>query len=355
MAERAMRVGRDRFQGEWQMKAMMCVEPGKLVLVEDRPLPVARPGEIAVDIFAIGVCGTDFHIFEGTHPYVPYPLVLGHELSGVVAEGSGNARLPAGTPVVINPYVHCGQCIACRKGRFNCCVSLRVVGVHGDGGMADRLVMPEENLYPAGDLGLRNAAMVEFLSIGAHGVRRSELQKGERALVVGAGPIGLGVALFAREAGGAVTIMDISDKRIAFARDKLGFTSFIKAGPEALAEAGAKTGGDLFDVVFDATGNARAMEGSFAFVAHTGTLVFVGVLNATISFSDPEFHKREMKVVSTRNALAADFEHVMAAMRAGKIPTDAINTHTIAMHELPEAMPAWLKSDTPPVKAIVMV
>ena len=336
------------------MRAIVCVEPGKLAFVTDRPEPVAGPGEIAVDIAAIGVCGTDFHIFEGTHPYVPYPLVLGHELSGVVADGSGNARLPPGTPVVINPYVHCGKCIACRKGRFNCCVNLRVVGVHGDGGMADRLVMPEGNLYPAGDLGLRNAAMVEFLSIGAHGVRRSEMASGDRALVVGAGPIGIGVALFARAAGGAVTIMDVSEKRLAFARDKLGFTSFITAGPEARGDAESLTGGDFFDVVFDATGNARAMEGSFAFVAHTGTLVFVGLLNATITFSDPEFHKREMKVVSTRNALAADFEHVMATMRAGAIPMDAINTHTVELAGLPDAMPAWLKSETPPVKAIVL-
>jgi 2-desacetyl-2-hydroxyethyl bacteriochlorophyllide A dehydrogenase len=336
------------------MRAVVCVEPGKLAFVTDRPEPVAGPGEIAVDVAAIGVCGTDFHIFEGTHPYVPYPLVLGHELSGVVAKGSGNARLPTGTPVVINPYVHCGRCIACRKGRFNCCVNLRVVGVHGDGGMADRLVMPEGNLYPAGDLGLRNAAMVEFLSIGAHGVRRSEMANGDRALVVGAGPIGIGVALFARAAVGAVTIMDVSEKRLAFARDKLGFTSFITAGPQARGEAESLTGGDFFDVVFDATGNARAMEGSFAFVAHTGTLVFVGLLNATITFSDPEFHKREMKVVSTRNALAADFEHVMATMRAGAIPMDAINTHTVELAGLPDAMPAWLKSETPPVKAIVL-
>ncbi len=334
------------------MKAVVCVEPGRLEVV-DRPAPVASDGWIAVDIRAVGVCGTDFHIFQGKHPFMEYPRLLGHELSGVVAESSGSARLPAGTPVVINPYLHCGTCIACRKGRFNCCMRLKVLGVHTDGGMCERIVVPEGNLYPAGKLSLRDAAMVEFLAIGAHAVKRSEIVKGDRTLVVGAGPIGIGVALFARNAGGQVTVMDVAEKRLAFAHDKLGFTSLIEAGPDARAEAGRLTGGEYFDAVFDATGNARAMEASFGYVAHTGTLVFAGVRAADITFSDPELHKREMRLLATRNAVKADFDQVMAAMLAGIIPTEAINTHTIALDELPAAMPAWLASDAPPVKAIL--
>jgi 2-desacetyl-2-hydroxyethyl bacteriochlorophyllide A dehydrogenase len=336
------------------MKAVVCVEPGRLELV-DRPSPVASDGWIAVNIRAVGVCGTDFHIFQGKHPFMEYPRLLGHELSGVVAEGSGSARLPAGTAVVINPYLHCGTCIACRKGRFNCCMRLKVLGVHTDGGMCERIAVPEGNLYPAGKLGLRDAAMVEFLAIGAHAVKRSEIAKGDRTLVVGAGPIGIGVALFARNAGGDVTVMDIAEKRLAFAHDKLDFTSLIQAGPDARVEAGRLTGGEYFDVVFDATGNARAMEASFGYVAHTGTLVFAGVLAADITFSDPELHKREMRLLATRNAVKADFDQVMAAMLAGSIPTAAINTHTITLDELPEAMPAWLASDAPPVKAILTI
>lgn len=332
------------------MKAILCVEPGRLEPVE-RPLPAAREGWIAVDIRAIGVCGTDFHIFQGKHPFMEYPRVMGHELSGVVAVGS--ERLPVGTAVVVNPYIQCGTCIACRKGRFNCCMRLKVLGVHTDGGMCERIVVPEGNLYPAGKLGLRDAAMVEFLAIGAHAVKRSEIVKGDRTLVVGAGPIGIGVALFARNARGDVTIMDVAEKRLEFARDKLGFAPLIQAGPDARTEAGRLTGGEYFDVVFDATGNARAMEASFGFVAHAGALVFVGVLNADITFSDPELHKREMRLLATRNALKADFDQVMAAMLAGAIPTDAINTHTIDLTELPEAMPAWLASEAPPVKAIL--
>lgn len=334
------------------MKAIICTEPGRLERAE-RPLPETPTGWVPVDIRMVGICGTDFHIFEGTHPFLDYPRVMGHELSGIVAAGSTSAALPPGTAVVINPYIACGVCVACRKGRPNCCAKIEVLGVHVDGGMCERIVMPEGNLYPAGDLSLRDAAMIEFLSIGAHAVRRSGVAAGDRVLVVGAGPIGVGTALFARLGGGDVTLVDVSAERLAYADSRLGFRQTLTAGPDALAEMRRRTGGDLYDVVFDATGNARAMETSFGFVASGGTLVFVGVLKADITFSDSEFHRREMKLFATRNATKEDFDTVMAAVATGKIPMDALNTHTDGLDAMPEAMPDWLASKNPPLKAIV--
>lgn len=335
------------------MRTVVCSEPGRLELVE-RPWPATDSRLVPVDIKAIGICGTDFHIFEGTHPFLDYPRVMGHELAGVVAEDAPG-RLQPGTRVVINPYLACGSCIACRKGKPNCCARLKVLGVHVDGGMCERILLPEENLYPADHLSLRDAAMVEFQAIGAHAVRRAELRRGDQVLIVGAGPIGVGTALYARLAGGDVTLADISETRLAYLRDRLGFAKTILAGPNALAEMQRATGGDLYDVVFDATGVARAMEGSFAFVASGGTLVLVGVLKADITFSDAEFHRREMTLKATRNATRQDFETVMAAMQRGEVPMDALNTHTGTLDALPEEMPAWLRSRTPPLKAIVTV
>jgi 2-desacetyl-2-hydroxyethyl bacteriochlorophyllide A dehydrogenase len=256
---------------------------------------------------------------------------------------------------VINPYLSCGHCVACRKGKPNCCATLRVLGVHIDGGMCERILVPEENLYPSRDLSLRDAAMIEFQAIGAHAVRRSELLKGDRVLVVGAGPIGVGTGIFARLAGGVVTLMDISEPRLAFLADRLGFGESIRAGADALADIDRLTGGDRYDVVFDATGSARAMEASFAFVASGGTLVFVGVRATDITFSDPEFHRKEMTLKATRNATRADFDTVMSAVRSGHVPMDALNTHGGTLDDLPEAMPAWLHASEPPLKAIVTV
>jgi 2-desacetyl-2-hydroxyethyl bacteriochlorophyllide A dehydrogenase len=336
------------------MKAILCAEPGRLEIVE-RPLPEPDGKLVPVEIRAVGICGTDFHIYEGKHPFLEYPRVMGHELSGVVGAGSPDPTLPPGTQVVINPYLSCGHCIACRRGKPNCCANIRVLGVHIDGGMCERLLLPAGNLYPANDISLRDAAMVEFQAIGAHAVRRSEVKRGDRALVVGAGPIGVGTALFAGIAGAEVTLMDISAARLAYLRDRLGFPRLLAAGDGALAAASDETGGDLYDVVFDATGNARAMEGSFAFVASGGTLVLVGVLKADITFSDPELHRKEMTLRASRNATRQDFETVMAAMARGDIPLDALNTHSGALLDLPQAMPAWLASKEPPLKAIVTV
>lgn len=332
------------------MKAIVCTEPGTLERI-DLPWPTPVDGLVAVDIKAVGICGTDFHIFKGLRPFLEYPRVMGHELSGVVAEDG--ATLKKGTEVVINPYLACGQCRACRRGKTNCCATLKVLGVHVDGGMCERILIPEENLMPAGDLGLRNAAMIEFLAIGAHAVRRSELQAGDRVLVVGAGPIGVGTAFFAKLAGGGVTVMDASTDRLAMVRDSLGFRETIAAGGTALAEADRLTGGDRFDVVFDATGNARAMEASFDFVGSGGSIVMVGVLKADITFDDPEFHRREMTIRATRNATRQDFETVMDAVAGGDIPMDAIATHSDTLHALPEALPAWLAGGDRPLKAVV--
>jgi 2-desacetyl-2-hydroxyethyl bacteriochlorophyllide A dehydrogenase len=334
------------------MKAVLCAAPGRLEVIE-RPAPEPDGKLVPVEIRAIGICGTDFHIYEGKHPFLEYPRVMGHELAGVVGEGSPDPSLPPGTQVVINPYLSCGHCIACRKGKPNCCAVLKVLGVHIDGGMCERLLLPAGNLYPANDISLRDAAMVEFQAIGAHAVRRSEVKPGDRVLVVGAGPIGVGTAFFAQIAGSAVTLMDISATRLAYLRDHLGFASTIAAGEDAFAAALQATGGDLYDVVFDATGNARAMEGSFQFVASGGMLVFVGVLKADITFSDPELHRKEMTLRASRNATRQDFETVMAAMVRGDIPMDALNTHSGALLDLPKSMPAWLASKEPPLKAIV--
>ncbi|SHF49840.1 2-desacetyl-2-hydroxyethyl bacteriochlorophyllide A dehydrogenase [Kaistia soli DSM 19436] len=337
------------------MKAVLCLEPGKLELV-DRPLPPEPgPGEAAVDIRHVGICGTDYHIFEGKHPFLAYPRVMGHELSGVVAAVGEGVGLAIGTPVVINPYISCGHCIACRNGKPNCCMSINVLGVHGDGGMAERIVMPAGNLYPAGGLSLRDAAMVEFLAIGAHAVRRSRPEPGQRALVVGIGPIGLGAAIFARIAGLEVALLDTSAERLAFARDTLGFQAVFEIGTDAEARLMAHTDNEGFSVVFDATGNAKAIEAGFTLVAHGGSYVLISVVKDRISFADPEFHKREMTLIGSRNATRTDFEHVMTSMRNGLVSQAALATHRTSLANVVEDLPRWAHQKEGLIKAIIDV
>lgn len=313
-------------------------------------MPQTAPeGWALVDIEAVGLCGTDYHIFQGEHPYLNYPRVIGHELSGRIADGTETWE--KGALAVVNPYVSCGKCHACRRGKPNCCMQIEVFGVHRDGGFCHRVAVPESNLYPAGSLTPIEAAMVEFLAIGAHAVYRSEIAAGDRVLVVGIGPIGLGTALFARLRGADVHVLDASPERLQTAASAFGLTKGHEVGADILGN-GLQDG---FDAVFDATGNATAMQAGFPLVAHGGSYVLVSVVKDEITFDDAAFHKREMRVIGSRNALKSDFETVMEALRTKKIDSDALCSQVLGLDEIEARFPELAADRSNLIKAIVRI
>lgn len=336
------------------MKAIVCQSPGKLVLT-DCPEPERGQGEVLVQVRRVGICGTDFGIFTGRHPYLDYPRVIGHELSGVVCDAAAGSRFGLGELVVVNPYLACGTCVACALGKPNCCKNIKVLGVHADGAMCEFVAVPESALLPGAGLSEDQAAMVEFLSIGLHAVRRSRLREGAQVLVVGFGPIGAGVALFAKQAGAHVTIADINAARVERGRTRFGFDDAIVAGSDMAAALSEITKGDFYDVVFDVTGNVSAMEAGFGYVAHGGTYVLVSIVNESVTFFDPEFHKREMALLGSRNAVRDDFADVIEGIRSGAIDTELFHTHQCDLGEVPEKLPLWASAQDEVVKAITRV
>jgi len=336
------------------MKAVVCERPFELD-VRTRPIPVRAPGEVLLRMRRIGLCGTDYHIFAGNQPYLSYPRIMGHELAAEVVEADPESILVPGQVVTLNPYLACGDCIACRKDKPNCCTRIEVLGVHKDGGMCEYLAVPESAVVPAGALDLDQAAMVEFLAVGAHAVRRGDTRAGDRTLVVGAGPIGIAVALFARAVGADITLIDVSDRRLGYARDAIGIDRTIVADDRLDEALEQLTDGDGFDLVFDATGNAKAMERGFGRVAHGGSYVLVSIVKQDITFSDPEFHKREMRLIGSRNATRDDFATVIAAIERGEIPTDAIKTHAFPLDEAPRRLPELIADQGAVLKAIATV
>lgn len=336
------------------MKALICHEPGRLSLI-GRPEPVPGEGEALIRIRRIGICGTDFHIYQGKHPFLEYPRVMGHELSGTVELAPEGSGLAVGQAVYIVPYLSCGTCHACRKGVSNACMNIKVLGVHCDGGMAEYLCVPVQNVVPAGSASLDDAAMIEFLAIGAHGVKRGSITAQDRVLVVGSGPIGMSAIIFAKARGAHVTVMDLRADRLGFTLDVLGADQMLVADASAEAEAGRLTSGDFYDVVIDATGNAAAMQRGFGFLAHAGRYVLVSVVRTDITFSDPEFHKREATLFASRNAQPDDFAEVVRQMEAGKVPTRALNTHRGSLSDAPSLFDAWLRPEGGVIKAMLEV
>ena len=333
------------------MRVVVCQAPFT-VRIADLPEPKAGEKELLVRIRRVGLCGTDFHIFAGRHPFLSYPRVMGHELAGEIENAPKSSPFRKGQIVAINPYLDCGVCLACRRGKPNACANIRVLGVHVDGGMCDLIAVPERAVIDATGLTLDQAAMLEFLAIGAHAVGRARLAPGDRVLVVGAGPIGIATSLFARLDGATITLADTRQSRLDYASAHLGLDQTVAAGPELAAILAELTGGEMFDIVFDATGSLAAMAQSLAFVAHGGTLVLVGVAQGDLVYADPEFHKRETTLLASRNALARDFKRVIAAMRAGDIPSHALHTHSLLAEELPERIPLLIAEADNVLKAI---
>lgn len=336
-----------------QIDALVCEAPGRLVL-DRRPAPARGEGEVLVRPRRVGICGTDYHIYEGKHPFLKYPRVMGHELGVEVVDAPAGSGWRTGDICTVNPYIACGTCIACRNGKPNCCVQVSVLGVHRDGGMAGLLSLPLRQLVRAEGLGIDACATVEFLAIGAHAVRRGAITSADRVLVIGAGPIGVGVALFACSTGATVAVMDLDASRLAAIASLAGATT-IAAGETATDTVASLTAGEGFDVVLDATGNTRSIERGFDFVAHGGRYVLVSVVKGPIHFEDADFHRREMTLLGSRNATAVDFEHVIEAIRQGRVDPDRLITHRSTLVAAVHDIPAWAVDKAGLTKALIEI
>ena len=335
------------------MKTLVCIKPGEFAY-EEREAPQLKKGQAIIKIKRIGICGTDLHAFEGTQPFFEYPRILGHELAGELTAIDGGEGFVTGEKVSFIPYFNCGECIACRRGLPNCCANIKVCGVHVHGGFAEYLSVPSASLLHGQGLSFDELSLVEPLAIGAHGVRRAGVEAGEFVLVVGAGPIGLGIAEFARIAGGNIIVMDVNENRLAFCKAKLSVCHTVNPltddVPTKLKEI---TGGDMPTVVIDATGNLKAINNGFGYMAHGARYVLVGLQKGEICVSHPEFHRREATLMSSRNATRQDFEHVMACMKKGLVKPTTYITHRVQFSEVKDQFESWLKPETGVIKATV--
>ena len=342
------------------MRTLVCSTPGTLEYSE-RESPVSTPGYALIKIKRIGICGTDLHAFEGTQPYFSYPRILGHELSGdLVAfddpEGLATGAFTIGEKVTFIPYFNCGHCIACRSGKPNACVNIKVCGVHVDGGMAEYLSVPVQALLPGNGLNYDELALIEPLAIGAHGVSRAGVKKDEFVLVIGAGPIGLGTMEFARIAGGRVIAMDINTQRLKFCKEKLEIPYVVNAGDaDVMEQIQQITGGDMPTVIIDATGNLKAINNALYYLGHGGRYVLIGLQKGDLQFNHPEFHKRESTLMSSRNAVREDFELVIHALKNKLVKPENYITHRVLFEQVKEDMAGWLNPANGVIKAMVSI
>lgn len=335
------------------MKYIVCEEPRKLLL-KDKPAPLPKPGEALLKVKMAGICGTDIHAYEGTQPFFEYPRILGHELAAEYVSGTVPGINP-GDKVTVIPYFHCGSCVACRSGNTNCCEKMRVFGVHIDGGMCEYITVPEAYVINGQGLSYEQLVVAEPLAIAAHGIRRAGVTANDTVLVMGIGPIGAGLVTFAKIAGAKKIIaLDLNDYRLGYAVDVLGANATINPlNIDVVTALKEITDGDMPTVVIDATGNKKAMNEAFSYMAHSGRYVLVGLQKDMLSFSHPEFHKRESTLMSSRNATDADFNFVIGCLRSGRIDVSSYITHRLRFEALPQAFETIMDSSQNVLKAVI--
>lgn len=337
------------------MKTIILKQAGEFVYTDTTLDEQVKADEALLKVHRIGICGTDYHAFAGRQPFFSYPRILGHELGvEVMAVGSAVENVKVGDNCSVEPYQNTQQDQAVRRGFTNCGEHVSVLGVHQDGGMREYIKIPAKYLHKSDKLSYEQLALVEPLGIGCHAVNRAQLTAQDDVLVIGAGPIGLSAVQFSVAAGARTVVMDINEGRLDFASSIMPIAGTVVAGREDTEEQlRAYFDGDLPTVVFDATGNKESMSKALAYVASAGKVVFIGLFQGIFCFHDPYFHKKEMALMASRNALPADFKQIIAMIEAGKINTNAWITHRSSFEEMIQQFESWLKPESGVIKAVV--
>ena len=335
------------------MKYIVCQEPGTFLLKE-RVKPIRGKREALLKVKEIGICGTDLHAYSGNQAFFTYPRILGHEIGAEIIEiGDNEQGLRNGDKVIIMPYISCYKCVACRNGITNACTNIQVLGVHTDGAMQEYITVPNDLLISAENLNTSEIAIVEPLAIGAHAIRRADLKDSETILVVGCGPIGIGIMKLAQIRGAKVIAMDVSEQRLTYAQDEIGVDFIVNALESPLEKIMDITNGDLANAVFDASGNKRALESGIQYMSHGGRYILVGLSKGDLNFNHPSIHAKESSILCSRNATTEDFINVREAISTGLFPTDSFITHRVNFSEMIDHFDQWTQPDNGVIKAMV--
>ena len=340
------------------MRAIRLEEPKHFEYVDVDAPGSPGPGQALVCTHRMGICGTDYSGYLGKMPFFRYPRIPGHELGVEVLEvGDGVTNVQAGDRCSVEPYMNCGECYACRKGNGNCCESLDVIGVMIDGGLCERFLVRADKLHASTKLSFEQLALVETLGIGCHATDRGAPGEGDHVMIIGAGPIGLATLEFTRLTGATITVMDMVESRLEFCRQTYGIqhTVVFTGDGSEVEQIQDITGGDKYAVVTDATGNNRSMGNALNYVAHTGSLVYVGITTEEVSFPHPVLHKPEITIKGSRNALPSDFGRIIGLIEDGTIDTDPWITHRTPFDEVVDNFESYTRPESGVIKAIIEI
>ncbi len=319
------------------MKALELEEPGKFKRINIDAPKSPDSNEVMLKIKSLGICGTDLHAYKGRQPFFTYPRILGHEVAAEVIEiGSKVTHLKVGDLCAVMPYRNEIEDQAVRRGKTNCGSTLKVLGVHEDGAMQEYIKYPAHLVYPANELTIDQIALIEPLAIGSHAVERADIKPEDIVLIIGAGPIGIGTVAMALLKSTKIMVLDMNQSRLDFIIQKFPSVETILLNDSVEDTLKERLNGDLPTVILDATGNKASMEKCMEYIAPGGTIVFIGLFVGDVTFHDPLFHRKEVTLKSSRNALSTDFEKLIRLLKEGLVNIDGLITHRLAFDTLHE-------------------
>lgn len=328
------------------MKSLVIQRPSVTCVIENHR-PVPGPIDVLLRTRIVGLCGSDLSTFRGLNPLVSYPRVPGHEI-GATIEAVG-PEVPdewkVGQDVLVLPYTACGQCAACRQGRFNCCQHNETLGVQRDGAMAEYFVAPHDKLLTSSKLSLRELALVEPLTVGFHAVARGRVASDDTVAVFGCGAIGLGAIAGAAVRGARVIAIDVDDNKLDLAR-QCGATIGINSSQELLHEKLQElTEGHGPEVIVEAVGLPQTFRSAVEEVSFAGRVVYIGYAKAPVEYETKFFVMKELDILGSRNAMMEDFQAVIRLLESGAFPVAEVITKSVSLSEAGTILQEW--SDTP--------
>lgn len=314
------------------------------------------PGEVAIRIAFCGICGTDMHVYHGNmDARVGHNRIIGHEMSGVVAAiGEGVDSTAVGENAVVRPLAPCGDCPACAAGHAHICHKLTFLGLDSDGAMQEVWVVPAHTVHRLPDtMRLDHAALIEPVAVACHDVRMSGLKPGEDVVVIGGGPIGVLVAMVAREAGGKVVLSEVNPNRLAIA-EQLGFATVNPKDADIAAAINARTGEKGADVVFEVSGTQPGVDAMTAVAATRARIVMVAIHAQKPQIDLFQFFWRELQLIGARVYEPQDYEKAIALVAAGAIDADTVITDVSPLADIQSAFEA-LDSSPTALKSLIKV
>ncbi|MGM9475008.1 zinc-binding alcohol dehydrogenase family protein [Pedobacter sp. GSP4] len=336
------------------MKSIVLKAPGVFeTIIKEKPVNPG-PDEVLLKINKVSICGTDLHAYKGNQPFFNYPRILGHEIAAeIAAVGNQVTTFKVGDNCTVEPYRNLVFDQAVKKGKTNCGSQLTVLGVHEDGAMQEYINYKASHIHLTNNLSPDQISLVEPLAIGSHAVERAELGLNDTILVIGAGPIGLGIMAIARLEKLKIVALDFNQKRLDFVKQKFPEIEILLPSDSTIEDLKSLYGGDLPTVVFDATGNKVSMQATFNYVAAGGTIIFVGLFIGDVAFDDANFHRKEITLKASRAARAVDFKKVIEKLQAGLIDTSGYITHRIPFDNLAGNFENLYSEDQNLIKAII--